>query len=246
MSTVSKNIRAIRVKKKITQEDAANKLFVTRQTISNWETGKSQPDIDMLIKIAEVLETDITMLIYGQTDMLYRKKIKLRVIIPAVILMLLSVLYYFINKEVTELINLKYSYFPRVYLQLLYLPLFWILFGWTLIQSLSLTGAIRLSVWKYKKGLSIVSVGMVIVYFLLMVPLYIEGVKIIFQIYQTNKNPDLYPNGLYINYQIPYIFRWIEHYIMKVVYNQPIIFIIPGILWGISKLDAIKKVEQTE
>ena len=246
MSTVSKNIKAIRIKKKITQEDAANKLFVTRQTISNWETGKSQPDIDMLIKIAEVLETDITSLIYGQPDMLYRKKTKLRVIIPAVILILLSVVYYFINKEVTELINLKYSYFPRLYLQLLYLPLFWILFGWTLVQSLSLTGAIRLSDWKYKKALGIVSVGIVILYFLLMLPSYIEGVKIIFQIYQTNKNPDLYPNGLYINYHIPYILNVIEQYIIKLVYNQPIIFIIPGILWGISKMDAVKKVELTE
>ncbi len=246
MSTVSKNIKLIRTKKKTTQEDMANKLFVTRQTISNWETGKSQPDVDMLIKIAEVLDTDITSLIYGQPNMLYRKKEKLRVIIPVLILLVLGVIYYFLNKQVTEVLNLKYSYFPRVYLQLLYLPLFWILVGWTLVQSLSLTGAIRLGNWKYKKTLGIISVGIVVLYFLLMLPLYIEGAKIMVQMYQFDQNPDLYPNGFHSNNQIPYILRWIEHYIIEVAYNQPIIFIIPGILWGISKLDKIKKIERTE
>ena len=246
MSTVSKNIKLIRTKKKTTQEDMANKLFVTRQTISNWETGKSQPDVDMLIKIAEVLDTDITSLIYGQPNMLYRKKEKLRVIIPVLILLVLGVIYYFLNKQVTEVLNLKYSYFPRVYLQLLYLPLFWILVGWTLVQSLSLTGAIRLGNWKYKKTLGIISVGIVVLYFLLMLPLYIEGAKIMVQMYQFDQNPDLYPNGFHSNNQIPYILRWIEHYIIEVAYNQPIIFIIQGILWGISKLDKIKKIERTE
>lgn len=244
MSTVSKNIKAIRIKKKITQEDAASKLFVTRQTISNWETGKSQPDIDMLIKIAEVLDTDITSLIYGQPDMLYRKKAKLRVIIPALILLVLSAVYYWINKEVTEQINLRYGYFPKMYLQLLYLPLFWILCGWTLIQGLFLTGAISISSWKYKKVIGIVSASIVILYFLVMLPLYIEGVKLMVQIFQFNQNRDFYPSGLDFNSHIPYIINVIEWHIIKVVYNQPIIFIIPGILWGIIKLNSIKKVEQ--
>ena len=43
----------------------AEKLFVTRQTVSNYETGKSRPDVEMLTRIAEVLETDVSTLIYG-------------------------------------------------------------------------------------------------------------------------------------------------------------------------------------
>lgn len=49
----------------MTQDDLAQKLFVTRQTISNYETGKSRPDIEMLEKIAEVLEADIQSVLYG-------------------------------------------------------------------------------------------------------------------------------------------------------------------------------------
>lgn len=41
-----------RVELNLTQEEVGEKLFVTRQTISNWENGKTLPDIDSLIDIA--------------------------------------------------------------------------------------------------------------------------------------------------------------------------------------------------
>lgn len=55
MSKVGKNIRKQRVQQGMSQEALAEKLHVSRQTISNYETGKSYPDIDMLVNIAEVL-----------------------------------------------------------------------------------------------------------------------------------------------------------------------------------------------
>lgn len=65
MANVGKNIRNMRNKNKMTQDELAQKLFVSRQTVSNYETGKSNPDIDMLIKIADVLNTDVNILIFG-------------------------------------------------------------------------------------------------------------------------------------------------------------------------------------
>lgn len=65
MRDISKNIRAMRTAKNMTQDELAEKLYVTRQTVSNYETGKSRPDVEMLTKIAEVLDTDINTLIYG-------------------------------------------------------------------------------------------------------------------------------------------------------------------------------------
>lgn len=58
MNNVAKNIKKIRLESGITQEELAEKLFVTRQTISNWENGKSQPDIETLTTLAEVLSVD--------------------------------------------------------------------------------------------------------------------------------------------------------------------------------------------
>ena len=62
---VGKNIKFFREKKYITQSELADKLCVTRQAVSNWENGKTEPDIEMLNKIASVLEISIEELIYG-------------------------------------------------------------------------------------------------------------------------------------------------------------------------------------
>ena len=69
MSKVGKNIRKQRVQQGMSQEALAEKLHVSRQTISNYETGKSYPDIDMLVNITEVLQVEIQVLIYGATAM---------------------------------------------------------------------------------------------------------------------------------------------------------------------------------
>ncbi|MEE0728645.1 MAG: helix-turn-helix transcriptional regulator, partial [Clostridium saudiense] len=47
-------------------EILAEKLNVVRQTVSKWEKGLSLPDVDMLSKIANVLETDVNILLDGQ------------------------------------------------------------------------------------------------------------------------------------------------------------------------------------
>ena len=66
MNNIGKTIKKIREGKNITQEQLAEKLNVTRQAVSNWETGKTQPDIETIIKISEILEIPVEEIIYGQ------------------------------------------------------------------------------------------------------------------------------------------------------------------------------------
>ena len=73
MSKISQNIKRQRIQKGLSQEELAQKLFVTRQTVSNYETGKSNPDLDTLIKLSEILETDVETLLYGDTACLEKK-----------------------------------------------------------------------------------------------------------------------------------------------------------------------------
>lgn len=63
---LNENIKAIRKSKGLSQEGLAVKLNVVRQTVSKWEQGLSVPDADMLISIAEVLETPVCTLL-GET-----------------------------------------------------------------------------------------------------------------------------------------------------------------------------------
>ena len=62
----AENLNKIRKDKGYTQETLAEKLNVVRQTVSKWEKGLSLPDVDMLSKIVNVLETDVNILLDGQ------------------------------------------------------------------------------------------------------------------------------------------------------------------------------------
>ncbi len=66
MSDIPNNIKKHRKEFNISQEELAKKLYVTRQTISNYENGKSNPDIETLLQLAEIFNTDIDSLLYGE------------------------------------------------------------------------------------------------------------------------------------------------------------------------------------
>ena len=60
---LNENIKSLRKAKGLSQEELAVKLNVVRQTISKWEKGLSVPDSDLLIALAEVLETPVSVLL---------------------------------------------------------------------------------------------------------------------------------------------------------------------------------------
>lgn len=51
---LSERIRSLRLANSLSQVELADKLGVTKQSVSNWENDNIQPSIDMLIKIAKV------------------------------------------------------------------------------------------------------------------------------------------------------------------------------------------------
>lgn len=59
----NENLKIIRKAKAYTQEELAIKIHVVRQTISKWEKGLSVPDADMLSKLADVLEINVSELL---------------------------------------------------------------------------------------------------------------------------------------------------------------------------------------
>lgn len=66
--SVGENIRCLREQKKLTQEALAEKLGVTRQTVSQWERQKAYPDIEMLKRIAAALEVGLMTVVYGHEE----------------------------------------------------------------------------------------------------------------------------------------------------------------------------------
>ncbi len=52
-------IKKLREQQKISQEELALKIFVSRQTISNWETNKSCPDVKSLIALSNIFNVSL-------------------------------------------------------------------------------------------------------------------------------------------------------------------------------------------
>ena len=54
---LAENLKALRKAKGLSQEELAARLHVVRQTVSKWEKGRSVPDADLLVRLAEELDT---------------------------------------------------------------------------------------------------------------------------------------------------------------------------------------------
>lgn len=65
--SLGEQIRNHRIACHLTQGELAHACFVTRQTISNWESGKTLPDIQSLQYLASALDTTIDELVDGAT-----------------------------------------------------------------------------------------------------------------------------------------------------------------------------------
>ena len=92
-------ILKIRKDNKMSQEQFAEILNVTRQTVSNWENGKNYPDIETLIKISDKFNVSLDILLKGDKEMIkdINKKIKnnkvLKIVIAVLIVIIIALIF---------------------------------------------------------------------------------------------------------------------------------------------------------
>ena len=63
---LQENLKLLRTRKNLSQEELADRINVVRQTVSKWEKGLSVPDSEMLIRLADVFEVSVGELL-GET-----------------------------------------------------------------------------------------------------------------------------------------------------------------------------------
>ena len=66
LKLIGEFIKELRKEKGDTQEDIADKFYVSRRTVSRWETGANLPDIDILIDLADYFEVDLREILNGK------------------------------------------------------------------------------------------------------------------------------------------------------------------------------------
>ena len=66
-------IKYYRQRDHLSQESLAEKLYVSRQTISNWENDKSYPDIHNLLMLSSLFDVSLDDLVKGDVEIMERK-----------------------------------------------------------------------------------------------------------------------------------------------------------------------------
>ena len=140
MRDIGKNIRQLREEAGLTQEAFAEKLFVTRQTVSNYENGRTHPDLDMLTTIAEVLHADVTHILYGIPTPPNRKRLIRQLVTGGIISTLLIFALAVLTPVAQDFArrNLLLTFLQL--LQLVLAPSAFLVLGWTLMQLAVLMG----------------------------------------------------------------------------------------------------------
>lgn len=70
---LNNQIRKYRAILELSQEELAEKVYVTRQTVSNWENGKSYPDIHSLLLLSSLFDISLDQLIKGDIDIMKKE-----------------------------------------------------------------------------------------------------------------------------------------------------------------------------
>lgn len=65
---VGGRIRELRTERGMSQDDLAARVYVSRQTISSWENGKTYPDVQSLLLLSEIFDASVDSLIRGDVE----------------------------------------------------------------------------------------------------------------------------------------------------------------------------------
>lgn len=69
---LSQQIKKLRDRDQLSQEDLAEKIYVSRQTISNWENERSYPDVHNLLLMSVLFDVTLDELVKGDVDQMRR------------------------------------------------------------------------------------------------------------------------------------------------------------------------------
>lgn len=113
---IGKKLKDARIGSGLTQESVAEKINVSRQTISNWENEKSYPDIISVIKLSDLYSISLDSLLKGDNKMIEHleestnviksnQRLMGAIIINIVVVALLITLHIFIPENIYFLVG---------------------------------------------------------------------------------------------------------------------------------------------
>ena len=108
---ISKLIKEKRKEKKMTQQELAEKLYVSNNVISKWENGVTMPALDLLIPLCKYLDIDINQIFKNEESVdnliLERKKFVKKLNRATIIFAIINIILYILVGVVLKINNLS-------------------------------------------------------------------------------------------------------------------------------------------
>ena len=114
MMSISEKLKQARLLANLTQEELAEKIGVSRQTISNWENARSYPDIVSIVTLSNAYDISLDSLLKGDDYMLkhlkdstdiVRSNKRLTVWLVIVAIIYIPLVLFFVHAGVTHTIS---------------------------------------------------------------------------------------------------------------------------------------------
>ena len=170
MNAVGIHIRKLRKQHSLSQQALAEQLNVTRQAVSQWENGNTQPDLDMLERVAKAFGVDILEVIYGEKrktsaiDPKRRKRYLTGLIVFGALALILEVIIVVVKPCLVDWFYQHYDYRPSLIFNSIAGPLFHMSLALAALNGSSLIWNIRICQHRARKIVFCASVVFVALY----------------------------------------------------------------------------------
>ncbi len=173
LNRISNFIKTKRKELGMTQEELAEKLFVTEKAISRWETGRGTPDISLLIPLSKVLKVEVSEILVGKeskkqmneieklieyNEMKKTRKLSFTFYLVAV---------FYILSIVSFLIYLRYEYNPNIELNYFLRLLLFVIASIFLIIGNKIYGNFYVEKVEDKKKITKFSQSIIFIYYII-------------------------------------------------------------------------------
>ena len=141
MRDIGANIRRARTRRRLTQDDLAQTVHTTRQTISNYETSRSRPDVETLQRLADALGVELTELLDGAPSADARRAALRRLCIMGAVTLVLAGLWAYLHAVCLR--QYQHGDMTPLAAMLITEPLLLCALAWTLLQALRMVTRLR-------------------------------------------------------------------------------------------------------
>lgn len=108
---IGDQLKKARMDKNLTQEEVAEKIFVSRQSISNWENNKTYPDIGNVIALSDLYQISLDELLKGSNNFMEHleestnlvksnKKLMTLIVVALIVMIVMAIFTKFLPEKV--------------------------------------------------------------------------------------------------------------------------------------------------